>query len=114
MRGSRELVWWSLFSAGGVLSALFVPAMVLATGLILPRRGDDAAAWERAHGLVGFWPVRIVLFVVLAFSLVHCAHRIRHIAMDVGLRWLGPLLSLGCYGAAAIGVGASGYLLVTL
>jgi fumarate reductase subunit D len=97
-----------------VLSALFVPAMVLGTGLILPRRGNDAAAWEQTHDLVGWWPVRIVLFVVLALSLVHCAHRIRHVALDVGLRWLGPLLSLACYGAAAIGVGVSGYLLVTL
>ncbi len=113
-RGSREIFWWSLFSAGGVLSALVVPAMILATGLILPQRGTDAQAWERVHAVTGWWPVRLALFVVLAFSFVHCAHRIRHILMDLGLRGFSPLLAGACYGSAALCAAAAGYLLVVL
>lgn len=98
-----------------MLSALFVPAMILATAVILPHRGGSpATAWEQVHATVGWWPVRLALFGVLAFSLIHCAHRIRHILTDIGLRGLGPLLSAGCYGGAFVATLAAGYLLVTL
>ena len=112
--GSREIFWWSLFSAGGVLSALVVPAMILATGFILPRRGTDDEAWEHVHAVMGWWPVRLALFVVLAFSFVHCAHRIRHVLMDLGLRGFGQLLAGACYGGAALCAAVAGYLLVVL
>lgn len=115
MKYPSEVFWWSLFSAGGVLSALFVPVMVLATAFIVPRGASDpVATWERVHGVVGWWPVRLVLFGILAFSLIHCGHRIKHILMDLGLRRLAPVLSFVCYGSAFAGVAFAGYVLVTL
>ncbi|MYG81195.1 MAG: hypothetical protein F4187_05235, partial [Gemmatimonadetes bacterium] len=46
-RPSGEAFWWALFSAGGVMAALFVPAFVIVTGFLLPT-GDEMVAAERA------------------------------------------------------------------
>lgn len=115
MKQSKEAFWWSLFSAGGVLSALCIPALIIGTGLLLPRSGPDAAIQqEQLHGIASFWIVRIALFVLIAFTLIHCAHRIRHVLMDVGLRSAGPVLSLGCYGGALLGTVVAGWVLLGL
>ena len=102
MKRSSEAFWWALFSAGGVMAALFVPAFVIVTGFLLPA-GDAAAAAERSAafaGAVGWWPVKLALLGVVALSLFHCAHRIRHTLMDLGMRGYAGLLKLPCYGGA--------------
>ena len=119
MHHSREAFWWSLFSAGGVMSALFIPAFMIVTGVVIPRAdaadpAAAAAAWERIHGMVSWWPVRIAVFAVLVLSLFHCAHRIRHILIDVGLRSAAAHLAVVCYGGALVGSGAAGWLLWSL
>ena len=38
MKRSSEAFWWALFSAGGVMAALFVPAFVIVTGLPAAQR----------------------------------------------------------------------------
>lgn len=105
MRQTREAFWWSLFSAGGVMAALFVPAFVLVTGFVLPFMTGEGteAAYERVGEAVSFWLVRLVIFGVILLTLFHCAHRIRHVLVDVGLRPIAPLLALCCYGAAFVG-----------
>lgn len=116
MKRSNEAFWWSLFSAGGVMAALFLPALVLVTGLILPfLSGQDAhAQYERMYETVSFWLIRVVLFVVIFLSFFHCAHRIRHILMDLGWRSASTALSLCCYGAAGVGSVMTALLLITL
>lgn len=112
---SSEAFWWSLFSAGGVLSALFVPALVVATGLILPARvRRDPAVADRLVETAALWPVRIVLFAVVLFAFIHCAHRVRHILIDLGMRGAPAPLAAACYGAALVGAAAAGWLLITL
>lgn len=105
MTHSREAFWWSLFSAGGVLAALFLPAIILVTGLLLPFfSGQDVdAVCGRLHAFLSMWWVRGLIFVVVFLSLFHCFHRIRHILMDLGLRHASTTLSFCCYGSAAIG-----------
>lgn len=103
MKRSDEAFWWALFSAGGVMAALFVPAFVLVTGFILPAGGDATVAAERTSqfaAAVGWWPVKLALLGVLALSFVHCGHRIRHTLMDLGLRRHSGLLKVPCYGGA--------------
>ena len=105
MTHSKEAFWWSLFSAGGVVAALFLPAIILVTGLILPffsgQEGD--VVYGRLHAFLSMWWVRGLIFVVVFLSLFHCFHRIRHILMDLGLRHASTTLSFCCYGSAAIG-----------
>lgn len=97
------------------MAALFMPALMIATGLVFPlRAGEGDAGWQRTRDLVAFWPVRVALLAILGLSFFHCAHRIRHILMDLGLRGAGPVLSLACYGGAAAGGAAAGWLLWAL
>ncbi len=106
MTYSREAFWWSLFSAGGVLAALFLPAIILVTGLFLPfaSGGQDVnAVYDRLYATLSIWWVRGLIFVVVFLSLFHCFHRIRHILMDLGLRHASTTLSLCCYGSAGVG-----------
>ncbi len=113
---TNEAFWWSLFSAGGVMAALFLPVMIFVTGFVLPfMMGEDVESQQdRMVSLVTFWPVRIALFGVILLSSFHCAHRIRHVLMDFGLRWAGVALMICCYGAAAGGAVAAGLILVRL
>ena len=96
-RRSGEAFWWALFSAGGVMAALFVPAFVIVTGFLLPAGGERAAAFVQA---LGWWPVKVALLGVITLSLFHCMHRVRHTLMDVGLRRYSGALKLPCYGGA--------------
>jgi len=102
---SSEALWWALFSVGGVMAALFVPAIIFVTGFLLPTSDPDTATghYVRIHGVVSWWPVRIVLVGVLVFSFFHCAHRVRHTLMDLGLRDQEAALKWLCYGAALAG-----------
>lgn len=101
MANSNEAFWWSLFSAGGVLAALFIPAFISITGVILPF-GDDfsQADYEQLRQLVSSWPTRILLLGIICTTFFHCAHRIRHTIMDLGLRSADKFLKGCCYGSA--------------
>ncbi len=98
------------------MAALFMPAFIVLTGLVLPftSGGDADLDYERAHQVVTWWPVRIVLVVVVCLSLFHCSHRIRHILMDLGLRGISTVLAALCYSGAAAGTIAALFVLGTL
>ncbi len=113
MKRSSEPFWWSLFSAGGVMAALFVPGLMIVSALVLPNR-RVSPPHEEIYGLVSWWPVRIAIFIVVSLSFFHCAHRIRHILMDIGLRAVPSVLAAACYGGALAGTAAAGYLLTVL
>lgn len=101
MAKSNEPFWWSLFSAGGVVAALFIPITLLVTGIAVP------LGWVEAESLralvVNNLPVKIYLFVVISLPLFHWAHRFRYVAVDLGLKGIGSPLAVVCYGAAVVG-----------
>jgi fumarate reductase subunit D len=100
MARSTEPLWWSLFSAGGVVAAFFFPATMILTGLAVP------AGWlsaDELYALVQHPLVRLYLFVLISLPLFHWAHRTYHLALDLGLRHAKRLLAIGCYGAAIAG-----------
>ena len=104
MTHSKEAFWWSLFSAGGVLAALFLPAFIVVTGFLLPFfSAQDVVVYGKIHDALSMWWVRCVILVVVFLSLFHCFHRIRHILMDLGLRRASTILSVFCYGSALVG-----------
>ena len=100
MARSNEPIWWSLFSAGGVVAAFFLPVTILITGIVVP------AGWLKAENLrelVAHPLTRLYLFVLISLPLFHWAHRFRYVAVDFGLRKLSGVLPFFCYGTAILG-----------
>ena len=100
MARSNEPIWWSLFSAGGVVAAFFLPVTILITGIVVP------AGWlqaEELRELVEHPLTRLYLFVLISLPLFHWAHRFRYVAVDFGLRKLSGVLPFVCYGTAILG-----------
>ena len=116
MTHSKEAFWWSLFSAGGVLAALFLPAFIVVTGFLLPffSAQDGEEVYGKMHDTLSTWWVRCVILVVVFLSLFHCFHRIRHVLMDLGLRRAAAPLSVLCYGSALVGTLLIAMFLITM
>jgi fumarate reductase subunit D len=105
MSKSTEPIWWSLFAAGGVVAALFIPVFIIITGVILPftLTGEEPFLFERIHGGVSNPVIRLLIFCLVVFPLFHFAHRFRSILVDIGLLGIRPMISVLCYGSAIIG-----------
>lgn len=111
-RPSAEPLLWMLFSAGGVLSALVLPAIALVFGLAVPLGWVPAPAHERLVALVAHPLIRVAIFLVCALSLAHWAHRFRYTLYDgLQIKHLNELVNLLCYGGAAAGSLAAAYVL---
>lgn len=113
MAKSSEAFFWSLFSAGGVAAALFIPAIILSTGFLLPTNDpeDALARAQKVHGVVAHPITKIVLAGVIGLAFFHCAHRIQHTAKDLGLRPVGGPLAAACYLLALAGTIAAAVVL---
>jgi fumarate reductase subunit D len=101
---SNAPIFWALFGAGGMLSALLGPMLVLITGILVPLGlllPPDFMSYPRMLALAQHGLGKAFLFVVIALFAWHAAHRIYHSLHDVGVR-AGPGSRWLCYGAAAI------------
>ena len=98
-----EPLWWGLFSAGGVCFAVFLPAVILFVGVLLPLGLLPAEALSHARASALLFSVPGFLFVgaVVCLPLFHAAHRLRHGLFDirVGRDTVNKKLM---YGAAAL------------
>ena len=104
MAKSNEPIWWSLFSAGGVVAALLVPIHIILLGIAGPLGLlGDALNYGRIADLVAHPIVRLYCFVLIALPLFHWAHRFRFTLVDLGLHSINMLLAVVCYGAAILG-----------
>ena len=111
-----EAMAWALFSAGGFVSAIFLPAHVAILGIAyaagwLP---DEAMSYERIHHLVGNPLSKLYLLVLISLPLFHWAHRFRfaiHHQFGIGLK---RLVAGGCYGTALVGTGLAGWFLLRI
>jgi fumarate reductase subunit D len=113
MAKSNEPIVWSLFSAGGVVAAVFVPVLMALLVIAYPL-GWVNLKYNTLHDLVVNPIVRIFLFVVISLPLFHWAHRFRFTLVDLGLKKLDMLIAVLCYGAAIVGTGVAAYYLWTL
>jgi len=105
MARSNEPIWWSLFSAGGVVAAFLVPIHIILFGLagplgLLP---EGALDYGRMADLVAHPIVRLYCFVLISLPLFHWAHRFRFALVDLGIRGLDTLIAVLFYGAAIAG-----------
>lgn len=100
MARSSEPLWWGPFSAGMMVGALFVPALIVLTGFLLPVIRPSA---DGARDLFNCGWMRAFLFVVISLSFFHWAHRFRYILFDLGLHGGRAVVAALCYGAAIVG-----------
>ena len=113
---SNAPIFWSLFGAGGMLSALIGPALVFVTGIAVPLGfllGTDAMSYPRMIHFAGNWAGKGFVFAVIALFLWHATHRIFHSLHDLGIR-TGPLATTLCYGGAFAGTAIALFVLVSL
>ena len=61
---SLEPLLWALFSAGGVLAALFLPVLVLLFGFAFPLRWVAPPSHAHLVAVVGDPVVRVALFAI--------------------------------------------------
>jgi len=111
MAKSNEPIWWSLFSAGGVVAAFFFPVTMIITACAL---SFDWISGEDLHKLLQHPLARLYLLLLISLPLFHWAHRFRYVAMDLGLKSLSSILPFACYGAAIVGSGLAVFYLVWL
>ena len=110
MAKSNEPIWWSLFSAGGMVAAMIFPILIIITGILVPfgLASDDPLNFERIHSAVTQNNyVKLIFFIVITLPLFHWAHRFRFTLVDVGLKSMSTLISILCYGGAIAGTIAS-------
>jgi fumarate reductase subunit D len=108
-----EPLLWMLFSAGGVVSAMFMPVLLLLFGVAFPLGWLTPPSHARMLLLLGNPLVGLVLFVLCVLSLFHWAHRFRHTLYDgLQIKHLNEVLALLTYGAAVVGSVAAAFLLL--
>jgi len=116
MKRSNEPIFWSLFGAGGVLSALAAPVLIFITGIITPVglwMPQQALAYSRVLGFAQHWFGKLLVLAVISLFLFHAVHRIYHGLHDVGVHG-GPAGMAICYGSALLGTLAAAYLLIAV
>lgn len=103
MARSAKAIPWFLFAAGGSVTAIVLPVMILVTN-IGPTLGlfDHALSYETMHAFVGNWIVKLVLLGILALGVWHAAHRLRVCAHDFGIR-ADTVVAVVVYALAGIG-----------
>ena len=105
MKRSNAPIFWSLFGAGGMLSALIGPMLVFITGIAVPLGivvRPDLMAYSRMLAFAQSWSGKAFAFAVVALFLWHAAHRIFHSLHDIGIH-AGVGAKLVCYGLALLG-----------
>lgn len=100
MRPSNEPFWWAMFGAGGMITALLLPVLIILTGFVIPAGGVE---YSQLDTLFNNPLVRLIILGVAFLSFFHAAHRIRHTLKDLGLRSVATPLAVLCYAAALAG-----------
>jgi fumarate reductase subunit D len=101
-----------LFSAGGVLSGMLMPILVLLFGVAFPLGWLAAPSYEQILAVIGNPLTRLALFGLCVLSLFHWAHRFRHTLYDgLQIKHLNEVIALLSYGAAVVGSVVAAYLL---
>ena len=106
-----EPLWWSLFSAGGVISAILTPITIILTAFAIP------AGWisgETLYALITHPFGRLYLLLLIAPPLFHGAHRTLFTLVDLGMKPLKIPLSILLYGGAMLGSALAAFLLIRI
>jgi fumarate reductase subunit D len=116
MKRSNEPIFWSLFGAGGMLSALVAPILIFITGIIAPIglwMPPDALAYSRVLEFAHHWLGILIVLAVISLFLFHAVHRIYHGLHDLGVH-AGTGAMVSAYGSALLGTLIAAYLLLAV
>jgi len=114
---SNEGFFWLLFSAGGVVAAVFLPIVLFLFGVAIPLMGRwiSPPSYEHLLALMRSPLARIFLFVLCSLPLFHWAHRFRFTLYDgLQVKHLDEAIFILCYGGALLGTLFGGYLLIRM
>jgi fumarate reductase subunit D len=110
-----EPLLWMLFSGGGMVSALLLPALVFLFGLAFPLGWLEPTTYDHLRAIVVHPVTRLLLFGVCMLSLFHWAHRFKYTLYDgLQVQHLNELVNTFCYGGAFVGTIVAAYILATL
>jgi len=100
---SHKPIIWSLFAAGGTVTALLTPVLVFLILLAVPLGLLPVELFNYSHlrDMLSNPLIKLIVFTLVFLSLWHTAHRMRITVHDFGLRSDG-LAAFVFYGVAAI------------
>jgi fumarate reductase subunit D len=103
-----EPLFWMLFGAGAMAAAFVLPALFLAVLILAPLGAfGDGLSFRHAHALASSLVGKGLMAIVLPLVFWHCAHHLRHLALDLGGHSIAPLAAYASYGLALLGTVAS-------
>ena len=94
---SNEPLFWSLFLVGGVITAFFMPALIVLIGFVLAANEISLLRLEDVFDHVA---ARVWLVVFSGLAFFHFAHRFRFTLIDLGLHSFRAPVAVLLYGAA--------------
>jgi len=98
----NKALFWSLFAAGGTVTAFVFPVLVLITLLAAYGKPPEVMGFEQMQGILANWFGKLVAFGIVSLALWHSAHRLRTALHGLGLRADGAVAAIG-YGIALLG-----------
>ncbi len=110
MKRSNAPIFWALFGAGGMLSALIGAMLVFITGIAAPAGfllPQNMLSYANVLAFSQHWAGKGFLFLIISLFLWHSVHRIFHTLHDIGIH-AGLGAKLICYGGALAGTLAAG------
>jgi fumarate reductase subunit D len=116
MKRSHEPIFWSLFGAGGVLSALVAPILIFITGIIAPTAlwmPPEALDYSRVLAFAQHGFGKLIILAVISLFLFHAVHRIYHGLHDLGVHAATGTM-VAAYGSALAGTFAAAVLLLKI
>ena len=116
LKRSNAPIFWALFGAGGMLSALLGPMLVFITGIAIPLGvllPADTMSYPKMLAFAQNWIGKGFIFAIIALFLWHAAHRLYHSLHDFGIH-AGTGAKLICYGLALVATIIAAYALLVV
>jgi len=113
----NKAMFWSLFAAGGTLTAFVFPVLALiiliAAHGSLPDGIPEIMKFEQMKELLANWIGKLAAFGTVSLALWHAAHRLRVGLYGLGLR-ADSLVAVVGYGIALVGTILTAYYLLQI
>ena len=113
MAKSNKPIVWGPFAAGGTVTALAMPAVILLTLLAALGHVPSGLEYDALRAFLAGWTGKLLAAVLLILSLWSSAHRLRITCHDFGARRDGAIAA-SVYLTAAFGTLAAAYYLFAL